>query len=927
MSKLSFADIERFLAVPMEEELHPYLDAAAVLAAFDPVGLRPLGDGAVGAPEALLERLLTHCDAIVQGPHRGHFSLTLADRRAALERLGTRDRMRDALAVNAHRQASPAQKMFERLLEDSPVEPERLARDDLVALIDVGKWLRGILVGVPEEEPLLAVLARQDLLAPMHRLVGGFVNRRKELERLRAYVDGPPHEEPLFVFGVGGVGKSTLISRFLLDHVDRGGACAYLDIDRPTIRPDAPETLVLEIIAQLGAQMPLPDWAAGAASRVAELGRRGDVSRNYESASSGNEAHRVLSELLSDAGIQESLAVVVDTFEEAQFLGQDVVIPLSYFLMDLARSHPSVRVIVSGRTFPAEFAAAAFPGVFGYKGERVSEDPLPLDEVPAEVRPINVSELDRTSARRLLDDSVAEAHMPKLRTADRDAVIEIVSRNPMCLRLAARLLRDEGVARLREARSEVLALLKAEKIQALLYGRILNHVHAEDVKRIAYPGLIVRRITPEVIREVLALPCKLELTPERNEHAIYWELDREAALVERDPYDGSLRHRTDVRRAMLEDLTDHVKPELVEQIDRAAVAYYERQGDPSARAEELYHRMRLREPGWQLDERWTPEAARWLKNVGDEVAPQQRLWLASKLGATLDPSVRREASQQSWEDEARLSASRYLASGLAQGALGVLRERKERLPRSPLYALEADAHRLLGQNDEALRVARAGADAASAAGAIDLALELVLTMVVIEEGTGRYEEAAALAEEAAAIASHTTNTLLALRTIVTRIRLDRRLHPKGHDRRRDLRRAALGMLTPETIRELRASPVLLREVAAELGKDHGPLTAAAIDTLGIELDSDEQARAFGRALSTASAGERPVKSQAVHEAVQAFEGAAFDPNVVREHTKRVGGRDTREISGTMAGAAPGTQALRDFREYFRVGVDSALRSS
>ena len=92
--------------------------------------------------------------------------------------------------------------------------------------------------------------------------------------------------------------------------------------------------------------------------------------------------------------------------------------------------------------------------------------------------------------------------------------------------------------------------MKAEKIQALLYGRIFRHVHADDVRAVAYPGLVVRRITPDVIRDVLAEPCRLELTPERSEYAIFDDLRKEAALVEVD-FDGSLRHRVDVRRVML----------------------------------------------------------------------------------------------------------------------------------------------------------------------------------------------------------------------------------------------------------------------------------------------------------------------------------------------------------------------------------------
>ena len=113
---------------------------------------------------------------------------------------------------------------------------------------------------------------------------------------------------------------------------------------------------------------------------------------------------------------------------------------------------------------------------------------------------------------------------------------------------------------------------------------------------------------------------------------------------------------------------------------------------------------------------------------------RQRLWLAHKLGITLDESVRDAASQQAWEDQASRTAERYLLSRRADEALDVLHEREERLPRSELFSLEAEAYRFLGRHDDALRVARAGVESTAGAGAIDVALELLLKMVVIEEG-------------------------------------------------------------------------------------------------------------------------------------------------------------------------------------------------
>jgi hypothetical protein len=381
---------------------------------------------------------------------------------------------------------------------------------------------------------------------------------------------------------------------------------------------------------------------------------------------------------------------------------------------------------------------------------------------------------------------------------------------------------------------------------------------------------------------------------------------------------------------MLEDLTDNVDEDVVAEIDRAAVAYYESRTGPIARAEEIYHRLRRREPSTTLDARWMPEAGNRLKNVGNEVGAGQQLWLAEKLGRTLDDlSVRETASQEAWEAQAKRSADRFLLSRLAEKALDVLHERSQRLPRSELYALEAEAYRFLGRHDDALEVARAGVESASRAGAIDMALDLLLKMVVIEEGRDNFAAAHALAGEAAAVASHTSNEYLELRTLVTRLRVDRHLRPDAHETRRPMRLEALEMLTPEMLSELRTRPVLLREVAAELGKDHPQLASTAIETLGLEVASDEQAQALGHALATLNADppSKQRQSPAVVKAVERFEKSEFDPVVIEEWvTRNMTSRDTRNVSGSVGATQPRTKVLGDFREYFRAGVENSIRA-
>lgn len=968
--ELSVEDLRRFLGLDAQvaDELTGYLDAAAVLAAFDPIALRPFGDA--GPRAVIVDSLLPRCEPVTHGPAAGLWTLSLPDRRAALRRLGTRDRMRQALQVNPDRPEIALQAMLERVIDDRPIALLEAPRGELAALVTVCDWVTGILDQVPDKAEIIRSIDRLDLIAPLLRLTDGtFVGRSAELAQIRDYAFGRERVRterlrasrpatPLFVYGPGGIGKSTLIARLLLDMVDDASVrTAYLNIDRPTISPDRPATLLIEVINQLQPQLEADARTLEAlATELAYAVGREDAGRRSESASGYDPRMEQVASKLGPLLGQESpesgdpqvnrfaavvrplladsvLLVVLDTFEEAQFLGYDVVWPLTRFLLRLTEKLPDLRLVLCGRTLPPEFVSLAFPRLPREAGSGQLEDVDLLDQIPLPSRPINLGVLEEEEARELLREFVAAAGQPTLPDDTLDDIINVVSRNPMCLRLAARVLADEGTGQLLAFPSEFLTRLRAEKIQALLYGRILGHLHADDVRSVAYPGLVVRRITPDVIRDVLAGPCALKLTPERDEHAIFSALGKEAALVQVDPEDGSLRHRADVRRAMLEDLTDQVPAAVVERIDRAAVSFYRNRSDPVSRAEEIYHRLRLREPTAELDVRWMPEVASHLKNAGEELPARERLWLARKLGITIDESARRTADQDAWEDQAARSADRFLGSNAPDDALQVLHERRARLPRSRLYLLEAEAYRLAGQPDRALQVARAGVTAVSKAGAIDMALELLLQMVVIEESRGTLEAAAALLGEVREVAEHSTDEVLRLRAAITGLRIHRKRQPGSSADDEELRRQALTGLSDELLRAVSQQPVLLREAVAELGGDNPRITATAVQALGIEISSDEQAEALAEAIKTLDAAQPhgvPLdrKFATGAEQFRRFQRTGFDAGAVRRWAaETLTDRDVRELIAVLDTRLPGDKVLRAFRDYFRAGVDDSLQRS
>jgi hypothetical protein len=242
----------------------------------------------------------------------------------------------------------------------------------------------------------------------------------------------------------------------------------------------------------------------------------------------------------------------------------------------------------------------------------------------------------------------------------------------------------------------------------------------------------------------------------------------------------------------------------------------------------------------------------------------------------------------------------------------------------------------MGRNSEALKVARVGVEAAGKSGSLDKAVELLLAMVSIEEAAERPAKASKLLDEASGVAANITNDMLWLRIKVARIRLHRQLQPRQIKERRELRKEALNDVDADMLRRLRGYPVLLREVAAELGKDDPRIAAAAINTLGVEITTDEHAQALGKAIvelnasldqmsKTPSPGGGSLRDRVLKKGADLFEAHSFDANVIREWVDKEGSAgQSQAISEIIKSAEPQTESLDGLRDYFRVGVKESL---
>ncbi|HET6890544.1 MAG TPA: hypothetical protein VFH31_05530, partial [Pyrinomonadaceae bacterium] len=399
--------------------------------------------------------------------------------------------------------------------------------------------------------PSLKLLDREielrRLLAQFERMIGRrsdttgsakkdrFFGRADELEKLRGYV-GVISAATLFgsakrvidsvfrkikgrgalaVWGVGGAGKTTLISKFMLEHAEAASSrypFAYLDFDRATIGARQRLGLLAEMCRQAGTQFDeLAEPMAKLQTEVRELARRLESTKEFEYISYvapyclkfRKLVDQLLESLESRFEWSRPFLLVFDTFELVQYTegeieGQDDIKGLEDFVQGFSEPNegpwPRLRLIISGRKKITHFLG--------------------------EVEDLPVGALDPQGSAELLvalsadaDNPITEAQAKRVVTAVAKKVKE-PNRGvqPLRLRLIGEVFRDperDGQAIVQSLVDELSKPLKSHGLAAkilidgILVRRVLEHVADGRVRALADPGLVVRRITPEVIEKVM----------------------------------------------------------------------------------------------------------------------------------------------------------------------------------------------------------------------------------------------------------------------------------------------------------------------------------------------------------------------------------------------------------------------------------------
>ncbi|MEV6246707.1 trypsin-like peptidase domain-containing protein [Streptomyces sp. NPDC051742] len=931
-------------AAALPDPRRSYREAACLLQEFDPALLRLPGEER-STGRAVLE-LVDDCTAL-PSPGAPVWTLKPEVRDATLAGLAGPGAALSALRANIGLRpegSGPEHTALALLsgtgppLAPAPGAPPP-AGDEVEELSDTLQavlWLSRVpgVTGLPPVDVIQHRLEAARLLQPLHRLIQGtFHGRTAELDDLHAYLALPeePAEPPVLLHGVGGIGKSTLLAKFLVDALaasPTGFPFVYIDFARPTLSVHEPATVIAEMARQLAvhhaghraAFEALADecerTAAAQRGERNELddlhrlaGTRATLARDYTSdfharASAREQelAHRVAS-LVAEAvrpapdGQAPPLLVVIDSFEEAQYRGSPVLGRMWAIWTALRAAYSRLRFIVSGRA-PIDHPARVL-------APRTRE----LTELDHE------ASVDLLMSSGVLDEALAED------LADR------IGGHPLSLRLAAGTAVALGTDS-RSLGSLVRGLPSRRRyfdrqvdqmlIQGTLYDRILKHIAEDDVRALVQAGLALRFITPDLVREVLAGPAGLRVDSAGEARRLYGLLTSRVDLME-PAGPEAIRHRADLRAIMLR-LSDSARTDLMRAVDRSAVAYYSVREGTRNRAEEIYHRLRLGENPRTVEARWEPGVDAYLGGQTHlEMAHRPAAFLLGRIGGHVPDQIMAEADQEDWERIAAREVEDLLTQGYVEAAAQRLAERRPWTPCSRLHALLAETLARSGRTAEARASAGRAVDGAAEAGCAETQLELLQLSARLAQDEGAFADADRDLQEAEEIAAGLGLRYESLGVLVARSRLASLADVDAAPARERLARTLRGMPDADLARQ----PSLARTAAAAACPADPRLLEHTLRLVGLPADEEAVVTELAHWIDT-TLGDEPGLRGPLARILEAAAGEPY-PGDDRLDRARIE-RDLREARrrGTLDSVARQALTLRDGSGDLLLGVASAM---
>lgn len=855
LENFSFSSTRR--SITSEHEI--CRERAAVRVEFHPGNLvDPNVEPSAPMLEAI-QKTLDESTLVDRADRRPAWRLNHEVRHQTFQRLAREGRLEIVSQANPSDYPSTIQEILDAYILGNapPLNAQNL--DQVEATLPVVEWLEGALKDLPSITDIRRQLAWKRLLSPFHFLVGShFQGRQAELGILREYVSDPSEAasafertefRPLLIYGSGGIGKSTLISKFILEFVDLPEGqrlpFVYLDFNRRSLRIQDPVSILLEVARQMSIQFPAHEstWSrleqewqrrmAESDSRAPDSSIRSKYSQEAYVSSRQREWDRFVRELgdaLSQFRWSVPFLVVLDTFEELQYYNSEYLDSLFLFLEFLQQQIPSLRPVLSGRS-PLQ---AKYP-----------------------VHELFLEGLDPEGALRLLMDR----GIPNAAIAEQ--IIEVVGRSPLSLWLAADLFRlMEGDRKKAfedlEIRQEYFYRVKEHLIQGVLYRRILGHIHNERVKKLVHPGMVLRRISPELIQHVLAETCGIEIENLEEAKKLFAELQQEISVVEINQANpNELRQRPELRLVLLELLLQDDQA-VVREIHRRAADYFgarvasQTPPNPRDRADETYHRLALDEDPSFLDSLEARELQAIAEELGADIQDLPvlaRTYLASRAQARiqLSPEDWAAADLKSWEQNTARQVQRLLDLGRYDQALSQLAGRSEWSSGSPLYPLKAVALISLKRKEEAWEELEEGVRR-TPPNSPEMQSLLLLT-ATLNEQERQFADAMQYYRRALAVAERLKDETNKLQIQLNLLRMAYTLYPTGSAETQRESQALLADWKSTSDETLLKEPILIRDVATQLAGEAPEVVARAVRLVGLGNDKPTNLTSLANALT------------------------------------------------------------------------------
>lgn len=530
------------------------------------------------------------------------------------------------------------QKVYTSYLSGNPLPLSKLSLDELAAAHSVCRWASGTIVSVPPEEELMTLLRQKEFLQPFEKITRHFKGRVADLEfmenhfkgtestltRIRKFLGSAPaiqEIQPLLITGIGGVGKSTLVAKFVLNNQTTANGqripIVYLDFDRPGLSVTEPLLLVRYALDQLASQFPVSKPIFDSIAREIDL--------KFESP--GQETRSTDHELILDKYLLEfnrskynslPIFLVLDSFEEIQYRANRTQLNnFLHFIKTLSNSIKGLFPIFVGRS--------------------------ELENLSLKFTTHSLPDFDKESAiAYLASKNVNNTELGSF-------VYDHFGGNPLKLQLIADQFFKSEVNNLEDFHSiygsDQLKLEEEFSLQYLVQ-RNLDHTHDPRVRKIAIPGLLIRTINPSVIREVLAEICDLGPISEAEANDIYEQLSRESFLI--TATNNGISFRMDLR-IELHRLIISKEPEKSAKLHEMAIRYYKDKNSPQDKAEYLYHLLQSgRDPRVALDN-YEDAMRPYLENSLKEFSDDAKIYLAALLNIPASHTDLASVSQRAWQ--------------------------------------------------------------------------------------------------------------------------------------------------------------------------------------------------------------------------------------------------------------------------------------